>query len=136
MLIRKLAVAAAMTTGFAAMNAMAYAEWKEIDIDQSPPAMRTEVMPAARTGYVWVPGYYDYGNRSYSWVPGHFEKERVGYTYVTPRYEQKEGRWGMYAGGWEAPTSEEEHGGVRGKIREAKNRAKDRIKNGDKDDDK
>jgi hypothetical protein len=134
MLMKKLAAAAAMATGFVAMNAMAYAEWKEIDIDQSPPAMRTEVMPAARAGYVWVPGYYNYGNRNYSWVPGHFEKERVGYSYVTPRYEQKEGRWGMYAGGWEARNGEEEHGGVRNKIREAKNRVKDRIKNGDKDD--
>jgi hypothetical protein len=133
MLMKKLAAAVVAAAGFAAMNAMAYAEWKEIDTAEAPPPMRSETMPAARSGYVWVPGYYQYDNRSYNWVSGRFEQERPGYTYVTPRYEQKEGRWGMYAGGWQT-RAEEEHGGVRNKIREAKNRVKDRIKNGDKDD--
>ena len=132
MLMKKLTAVLVAAAGFAALNAMAYAEWKEIDMDQSPPATPTEAMPAARAGYVWVPGYYDYANRGYTWVPGRFEKERSGYVYVTPRYEQRNGRWGMYAGGWQ--TAEEEHGGVRNKIREAKNRVKDRIKNGDKDE--
>ena len=101
MLTRKIAAAMAATAAFAAINVMAYAEWKEIDTNQGPPAMRTETMPAARTGEVWVPGYYEYKNRTYSWVPGRFEKERAGYTFSAPRYEQKNGRWGMYAGGWE-----------------------------------
>lgn len=46
--------------------------------------------------------------------------------YVAPTY--REGRY--YAGRWD----EEEHGGVRNRIRQAKNKMKDRIKNGDKDD--
>lgn len=133
MLMKKLAAAAAMAGGFLAMNAMAYSDWKEIDADQSPPAMRTEMMPGARAGYVWIPGYYEYSNHTYNWVDGRFEKDRAGYTYASPRYEQQNGRWGMYAGGWQA-RGEEEHGGVRNKIREAKNKVKDRIKNGDKDE--
>jgi hypothetical protein len=132
MLTKKLTAALVAAAGFAALNAMAYAEWKEIDMDKSPPASPTESMPAARAGYVWVPGYYTYADHSYTWAPGRFEKERAGYVYVAPRYEQKEGRWGMYAGGWQA-SNEEEHGGARNKIREAKNRVKDRVKNGDKD---
>ena len=133
MLTKRLTAAMVAAAGFAALNAMANAEWKQIDMDQSPPAMQTEVVPAARAGYVWVPGYYDYGNHAYNWVPGHFEKARAGYTYVTPRYEERNGHWGMYAGGWEARAGDEEHGGVRNRIREAKNRVKDRIKNGDND---
>jgi hypothetical protein len=132
MLMRKMAATAVTAAGFAALNVMGYAEWKEIDTDQAPPALRTETIPAARAGYVWVPGYYDYTARSYAWVPGRFEKAREGYTFVTPRYERQNGRWGMYAGGWQS-ASEEEHGGARNKIREAKNKIKDRVKNGDKD---
>ncbi len=133
---KTLAAAAVAAAGFAAMNAMAYAEWKEIDSDAAPPPMRTETMPAARAGHTWVPGHYVYRNRSYDWVGGHFEKERLGYNYVLPRYEQREGHWGMYAGGWEprSASADEEHGGLRNRLREAKNKVKDRIKNGDKDD--
>jgi hypothetical protein len=133
MLMKSLTAALVAAAGFAAMDAMAFAEWKEIDMDRSPPAMQSEVAPAARAGYVWIPGYYDYGNHAYNWVPGHFEKERVGYAYMTPRYEERNGHWGMYAGGWQTRAGDEEHGGVRNRIREAKNRIKDRIKNGDND---
>jgi len=76
-----------------------------------------------------VPGYYDYRDGQYAWTPGHFEAVREGYVYVAPVY--REGRY--YTGRW-ARAGEEEHGGARNKIREAKNKVKDRIKNGDKDD--
>jgi hypothetical protein len=135
MLMKKLAVAVVAALGFAAANAMAYAEWKEIDTDQAPPASRSEVTPPAREGYTRVPGYWDYRAGAYAWSPGRFEQNREGYTFAPPKFERADnGRYRMYAGGWEKRADVEEHGGTRNKIREAKNKVNDRIKNGDKDD--
>src|SRR5258706_8778726 len=114
--------------GFAAIPAMsATVEYYEVQV--APPALQVETMPAPQTGMTWVPGYYDYRDGQYAWTPGHFEAVREGYVYVAPVY--REGRY--YTGRW-ARAGEEEHGGARNKIREAKNKVKDRIKNGDKDD--
>jgi hypothetical protein len=125
MLTRKVWAPLAVALGFAAVPAMS-ATVEYIVVQSPPPPMQGEAMPAPQTGMTWVPGYYDYRDGSYNWVAGHFEPQRVGYIYVAPTY--KEGRY--YVGRWET----EEHGGARNKIREAKNKVKDRIKNGDKDD--
>ena len=100
-----------------------------IVLGSAPPAPRLEDHPQDRAGSVWIPGYWDYRNSEYVWVGGHFEPARSGYVYVPPRYEQADGRWRMYAGGWE-----EEHGGLRSKIREKKDMVKGRVANdGDND---
>src|SRR5258705_7273926 len=110
--------------GFAAMHAVSRTV-ECVVVQSPPPALQVETIPAPQSGMVWVPGGYDYRDGTYTWVAGHFEPERVGYVYIVPTY--KEGRY--YVGRWD----EEEHGGARNKIRQAKNKVKDRIKNGDKD---
>jgi hypothetical protein len=124
----KLKVIAPLTLalGFAAVPAMS-ATVDYVVVQSPPPALQVETVPAPQSGMVWVPGSYDYRDGQYAWVSGHFEPERAGYVYVAPKY--KEGRY--YTGRW---SNEEEHGGTRNKIREAKNKVKDRIKNGDTDD--
>jgi hypothetical protein len=128
MLKRKVLLPLVAALGFAAVPAMsAVVEYYEVQ--SAPPALMVETTPAPQAGMTWVPGYYDYTANQYNWVAGHYEPVREGYVYVTPKYE--DGRY--YTGRW-ARADEEEHGGMRNKIRQAKNKVKDRIKNGDKDD--
>jgi hypothetical protein len=125
MLKRKMVWAVAAALGLAAAPAMS-ATVEYVVVQSPPPALQVETMPAPQAGQAWIPGYYDYRDGSYSWVQGHFEPERSGYVFVQPEY--RDGRY--YTGRWDT----EEHGGARNKIRQAKNKVKDRIKNGDKDD--
>jgi hypothetical protein len=133
MLTKKLVAALAATMGIAALPAMGAIEYTVVEVQSAPPPMQVEVAPPAREGFTWVPGYYDYRDGNYTWMQGHFEPAREGYVYVAPRYERRNDKWVMYQGGWDRRTAEEEHGGVRNKIRETKDKVKDRIKNGDKD---
>jgi hypothetical protein len=123
MLQRKLLAAAVAAIGFAAFPA-ASQEVIFTEIDSPPPAMKVEIVPAARVGYYYIPGYWDYQNNSYVWVEGKFVPERKGYVYVVPRYEERNGRWRMYAGRWDT----EEHGGLRNKIVAKKDQVKAKIK--------
>jgi len=113
-------LAAALALG--AFPAFSAVEFTTIDVQAAPPPLRTEVQPPARAGYVWIPGYWDYRDRGYTWIDGHFEASRPGYVYVAPRYEEHEGRWRMYAGGWDKRErdSDEEHGGLRNKLHDMK----------------
>jgi hypothetical protein len=113
-------LAAALVLG--AFPAMSAVEYSSIEVEAAPPPLRTEVTPAPREGYVWIPGYWDYRDRGYTWVDGHFESARPGYVYVAPRYEEREGRWRMYAGGWDRRDAEEEHGGLRNRAHALKER--------------
>jgi len=113
--------------GLGALPAWSAIEY--IEVQAAPPAPRVEVVPAVREGSVWIPGYWDYRGSDYTWVAGHFEPARTGYVYVVPRYEEREHR--LYAGRW---VSEEEHGGLRNKIRAKKDKVKEKI-TGRKDDD-
>jgi hypothetical protein len=130
MLQKKLFAAAIAAIGFAAFPA-ASQEVLFTTIDSPPPAMKVEVVPAPRVGYVYTPGYWDYKDRTYVWVEGTFVPERKGYVYVAPRYEQKEGKWRMYSSRW---VTEEEHGGLRNKIAAKKDKIKAKIKGTDDTD--
>ena len=125
MLQKRLLAAAVAAIGFAAFPA-ASQEVIFTEIDSPPPAMKVEVVPAARVGYYYIPGYWDYQSNSYVWVEGTFVPEHKGYVYVVPRYEQRDGRWRMYAGRW--TTDAEEHGGLRNKIAAKKDKIKAKVK--------
>ena len=128
MLKTKVLVPLVAALGFAAVPAMS-AVTQYYEVQSGPPVVLVETVPASQVDMTWVPGYYDYSNGQYYWVAGHFVPVREGYVYVAPKYE--DGRY--YVGRW-AKADLEEHGGARNKIRQAKNKVKDRIKNGDKDD--
>ncbi len=72
-----------------------------VDIRVAPPPARHEVVPAARRGHAWVPGYWDWRGRRHVWVAGHWERARRGYVYREPRWEQDGDRWRLRRGMWD-----------------------------------
>jgi hypothetical protein len=81
-----------------------------IDVHVAPPPPRHEVVPAARAGYVWAPGYWDWRGHRHVWVNGHWERARTGYVYHEPRWEQVEGNWRLHHGAW--AHGDRDHDGV------------------------
>ena len=71
-----------------------------IDIDVAPPPARVEVVPGPRQGWVWAPGYWQWGGHQHVWVGGHWIRERRGYHWVPdawvgngPHYHYVRGHW-------------------------------------------
>jgi len=73
-----------------------------IVVQKAPPALRREAVPAARRGYEWIPGYWNWSGRRYTWVKGHYEKVRRGYVYARPEWRQGDNGWTLQRGGWRA----------------------------------
>jgi hypothetical protein len=69
-------------------------------VDIAPPAPQVEVVPAARVGYVWAPGYYRWNGHHHVWVGGRYIHERHGYRYAPSAWEQRNGHWYFQEGGW------------------------------------
>ncbi len=70
------------------------------DLRVAPPPPRNEVVPAARAGHAWAPGYWDWRGRRHVWVGGHWERARRGYVYRAPVWEQNGDRWRLNRGAW------------------------------------
>ena len=98
--LRKTAMAAmvAASVGFAVVPTPGVA--RDIDFNVAPPPARVEVVPAARSGYLWVPGYWDLRGQRHHWVRGHYERERRGYRFSEPRWAEREGRWHLQRPRW------------------------------------
>ena len=92
MMKRKLLLTAlaAATIGFGALPASAAVD---IYLDVAPPAPRYEVVPSARAGFFWAPGYHDWRYGRYIWVAGHWVRHRPGYYYEPVRWVQRGGRY-------------------------------------------
>lgn len=69
-------------------------------INVAPPPLRVETAPAARRGYVWTPGYWNWRNNRHVWVAGRYVRERPGYVYAAPIWVDRGGRWEMQRGAW------------------------------------
>ena len=67
-----------------------------------PPPPRHEVVPAARPGYVWAPGHYQWVHNNYVWRRGHWVAERPGYAYVPPTWVADGPRWAYQPERWDA----------------------------------
>lgn len=67
----------------------------------APPAPRYERVPAARPGYLWSPGYWEWRHGRYEWIMGDWIPERPGYVYYEPRWIQHDGRWLREEARWE-----------------------------------
>ena len=66
----------------------------------APPPPRAESYGAARSGYVWVTGRWNWQNGQWAWVDGHWERQRANQVWVPGRWELQgnyyvwvEGRW-------------------------------------------
>lgn len=112
-MIKKLLIATLVATSFAAVPLVSTAQQRAIVIDVAPPAPRQEVVPSARRGYVWVPGYYDLRGRRHVWVKGHWLKARSGYAYNAPRWVESNGKWRMEPGRWMRGSRDRDGDGVR-----------------------
>lgn len=106
--MKKLLIAAivASSLGSVALPALS----ADIIIRNGPPPMKVERVPAARHGYAWVPGYWDWKGRGYVWVKGTYVRERPGYVYRAPVWEQHDGRWQKSGGDW--GHGDNDHDGV------------------------
>lgn len=71
-----------------------------VDIGVAPPAARVEVVPAARVGYVWAPGYYYWNGRAHIWRGGYWIRNRPGYHWVAPAWTPNGARWHYAPGYW------------------------------------
>ena len=72
-----------------------------LDVNVAPPPPPEEVVPEARVGYVWAPGYYNYDGHRHVWVNGHYIHERRGHHWVADRWDEHDGRWHHERGHWD-----------------------------------
>lgn len=94
------AVAVALSTAAAVIPSQSFAKDKPGHTRPAPPAPRHEATPAARKGYEWVKGYWDWKGNKYVWVKGHWERSRPGYTYRSPEWRNGPHGWELERGGW------------------------------------
>jgi len=71
-----------------------------VAVDVRPPPPRIVVVPAARSGYVWVPGYWRWSGRDHVWVEGHWLRERRGWHWVPAHWDERGGRFYFQPGVW------------------------------------
>ena len=74
-----------------------------IEVGLAPPELQTEVAIASPgDGYVWVPGYWDWGvNGQWAWVGGSWQRpEHERAVWVRPEYKNRHGHWHYRKGYW------------------------------------
>ena len=110
---RKLLLGAFVASTFAAIAPTAQAA-VEVYVNTPPPAMRYEVVPSARAGYLWAPGYWNWRNNRHVWAKGHWERERTGYFYHPHRWTERENRWYYERSRWDRnrPNGDRDGDGV------------------------
>ena len=94
------AAAVISTAAFAPVAQAQHNRTEVIVVQKAPPALRREAVPAARRGYEWIPGYWNWTGRRYTWVGGHYERVRHGYVYARPEWRRADNGWVMERGGW------------------------------------
>jgi WXXGXW repeat (2 copies) len=72
-----------------------------VDVDIAPPAPRVEVVPEARVGYVWAPGYWSWSGHDHVWVAGRWIHERHGHHWIAEHWEQHGSHWRFVEGHWD-----------------------------------
>ena len=71
-----------------------------VGIVVAPPPPRVVVVPEARVGYVWAPGYWRWNGHEHVWIEGGWLPERRGEHWVPDRWEERGGRWQFEEGHW------------------------------------
>lgn len=84
----------------AACATLSTAAIAQVVVRVGPPPPRVEVVPAARSGYVWTPGYWAWRNHRHVWTNGVWVRERRGYVYRQPGWVEDNGRWRFNRGNW------------------------------------
>ncbi|MFL6672500.1 MAG: YXWGXW repeat-containing protein [Massilia sp.] len=87
------------TAAFTPLQALAQGA-EVIIVHKAPPSPKHETAPAARRGYEWAPGYWNWNGRRYAWVKGHWERTRPGYAYQRSEWVRGNDGWHLDRGGW------------------------------------
>lgn len=106
-MIKKLLIATAVAGSLGSIAVPAAAA---VYVQVAPPAPRVEVVPAARPGYTWTQGYWDWRGNRHVWVGGHWVRERPGYAYMEPRWVERDGRWYQERRGWQRSARRDNDG--------------------------
>jgi hypothetical protein len=101
--VRKILLAALIAAPVLAAIPLQSAQAQNFDlrIGNAPPPPRVVVEPAARPGYLWTPGYWNWNGRRHVWVNGSYIRERRGYRYSAPEWRQDGDRYGFRRGHWD-----------------------------------
>lgn len=104
--------AAALIAAAAYTPVQSFAREHVLAVRVAPPEPRHEAVPAARRGYEWAPGYWNWNGRKYVWTRGQWQRARAGYAYRATTWEQVDGSWRQHRGGWERGNRDRDHDGV------------------------
>lgn len=110
MITKTILAAALAAASLGAVTLPATAAPRGVIVDVAPPPPRVEAVPAARRGYAWAPGYWNWVGHRHVWVPGTWVRERRGYRYAEPRWVEQDGHWALRRGGWD--RGDRDHDGV------------------------
>jgi hypothetical protein len=66
---------------------------------EAPPPLKVEA-PAAKAGFVWITGRWDWRVNKWEWVAGHWERERAGKRWRDGRWDRRDNRWVYVDGEW------------------------------------
>lgn len=112
-MIRKLLVAAALAAAFGSVAVPASAA---VVVNVAPPPLRSEVVPRARPGYVWVGGHWGWRNHKHRWIKGTWLRERRGFRYDQPAWVERDGRWQMVSGNWRRAERDRDGDGIPNRV--------------------
>jgi hypothetical protein len=103
MFVKKVLVSAVLAAGMigAAVTPLSSVAEVSIELNFGPPAVRYEAVPAARSGYVWSPGHWQYNGNTHVWAAGNWQTARTGYVYYAPRWVERSGRWSYQPSRWD-----------------------------------
>lgn len=104
------AVAAVLISTAAFTPVQALARTEVIIVHKAPPAPKHERIPAARHGYEWAPGYWNWNGRRHVWVKGHWERVRPGHAYKPAEWRRDHNGWRLERAGWRQETRRDRDG--------------------------
>lgn len=111
--MKKLLIAAMAASAFGAISLpIAVSAADVLIVRTAPPAPRDEVVPAARRGYVWTPGYWRWNGHRYVWAHGKYVRARHGYYWREPAWAEREGRWEFNRGQWMRGERDRDRDGI------------------------
>jgi hypothetical protein len=80
---------------------VARAQEVEVEVVNTPPPPRVEVIPVAPSPrHFWIHGYWGWNGTAHYWVPGRYEVIRQGYGWSEARWVAVGPRWHYYPGHW------------------------------------
>lgn len=114
---RKLLLGVIVASTFSTLAPSAQAA-VEVYVNVPPPAVRYEVVPSPRAGYVWAPGYWNWRSNRHVWTKGTWQRERAGYYYHPNRWTEREGRWVNERGRWDRsrPMGDRDRDGIPNRV--------------------